>query len=168
MTGDNLRHLRKDRLGMTQAEFARALEVSPVTVNRWENVDPRYEPSAKEVRLMEALAEIISNNDNATARKELRDVLLVTSVAGLVAKAAVGRVLSVGTIALLAATPGLGWLGVIAGIGVGAALPFFTRMIAHREEGHSDEAKKTNSASSKISGGIENTERPFRVIKLRS
>jgi transcriptional regulator with XRE-family HTH domain len=118
-------------LNMTQAELARALEVSPVTLNRWENDDPRYKPSDKDVRLLEALQEIVDTHQSESWKRELRDVLRVSTVAGVVGKAAVERVLKVTTITLLAATPGLGWLGVIAGIGVGAALPFFERIRSH-------------------------------------
>jgi transcriptional regulator with XRE-family HTH domain len=112
--------------GMTQAELARALEVSPVTINRWENDDPRYKPSDKERRLLEALDELMDRLRGEAGRRELRDLLRVSTIAGVIGKAAIGRLLKESTITLLAATPGLGWLGLVADIGVGAALPFFS------------------------------------------
>jgi transcriptional regulator with XRE-family HTH domain len=127
MTGYFITQLRKKLSGITQAELARALEVSPVTINRWENNDPRYKPSDKESRLLEALDELSTSLQDESARRELRDLLRVSTVAGVIGKAAIERLLKLSTITLLAATPGLGWLGMVADIGVGAALPFFSK-----------------------------------------
>ena len=127
MTGYFITQLRKKLSGITQAELARALEISPVTINRWENNDPRYKPSDKESRLLEALDELSTSLQDESARQELRDLLRVSTVAGVIGKAAIERLLKLSTITLLAATPGLGWLGLVADIGVGAALPFFSK-----------------------------------------
>lgn len=127
MTGYFITQLRKKLSSITQAELARALEVSPVTINRWENNDPRYKPSDKESRLLEALDELSTSLQTDSARQELRDLLRVSTVAGVIGKAAIERLLKLSTITLLAATPGLGWLGLVADIGVGAALPFFSK-----------------------------------------
>lgn len=118
---------------MTQAELARALEISPVTLNRWENDDRRYRPSDKDIRLLEALEEVVDAIGSDSGMGEMRDVLRVSTVAGVVGKAAVERLLKVSTITLLAATPGLGWLGLMADVGVGAALPFPSRAGAHAQ-----------------------------------
>lgn len=118
--------LRKKLLGLTQAELARALEISPVTLNRWENGDPRYKPSDKETRLLEALDEL-ADMLGESERGQLHDLLRVSTVAGVIGKAAIERLLKEATITRLAATPGLGWLGLVANVGVGAALPFFSR-----------------------------------------
>jgi DNA-binding XRE family transcriptional regulator len=123
MTGQHLKQLRVQTLKMTQAELARALEVSPVTVNRWEADDPRYNPPLREKRLLEALDEIASSP--SVESEQLREVLRASTVAGVVAKMAIGHRLGPATVALLAATPGLGWLGLLCGVGVAAALPFF-------------------------------------------
>lgn len=147
MTGSFIKQLREQSLELTQAELARALEVSPVTVNRWENEDPRYKPSDKEARLLEALNELVSALKDEVARRELRDVLRVSTISGVIAKAAIGRLLKVGTITLLAATPGLGWFGAVAGIGVGAALPFFARLAGHRAEKSDSEPQKAKPAT---------------------
>jgi DNA-binding XRE family transcriptional regulator len=125
---------------MTQAEFARALEISAVTLNRWENEDPRYKPSEKDSRSLEAVAEIIETiRDKSRSKKnwqnqiaELRDALRISTVAGVIAKAAAGGILKATTVTLLMATPGLGWLGTVAGIGIGAALPFFARLQSNK------------------------------------
>jgi transcriptional regulator with XRE-family HTH domain len=127
MTGKFITQLRRKLLDITQAEMARALEVSPVTLNRWENDDPRYRPSAKETRLLEAMDELVGTIQSEGGRRELLDLLRVSTVAGVIGKAAMERLLKTTTITLLAATPGLGWLGLVADIGVGAALPFFSK-----------------------------------------
>jgi len=127
MTGQFITQLRGKLLAFTQAELARALEVSPVTINRWENDDPRYKPSDKETRLLEALDELADTIPTDTARRDLHDLLRVSTVAGVIAKAAIERLLKPATVTRLVATPGLGWLGLVADIGVGAALPFFSK-----------------------------------------
>ena len=127
MTGYFITQLRKKMPGMTQAELGRALEVSPVTINRWENDDPRYKPSDKERRLLEALEELANAIRSEPVRRELLDLLRVSTVAGIIGKAAIEGLLKESTVTLLAATPGLGWLGLVADIGVGAALPFFSK-----------------------------------------
>ena len=129
MTGDQIKKIR-DQLGLTQAEFAMALEISAVTVNRWENDDPRYKPSDKEVRLIEALMEILekTRNQGGTPLSEIRDALRVATVGGIVGAAATNQMLSLSTIGILAATRGLGWIGAIAGTGLAASLPFFKKL----------------------------------------
>jgi len=125
MTGYFISTLRKKLFDLTQAELARALEISPVTLNRWENGDPRYKPADKDTRLLEALDELadaLSENE----RRQLHDLLRVSTVAGVIGKAAIERLLKEPTITRLAATPGLGWLGLVANVGVGAALPFLS------------------------------------------
>ena len=129
MTGSIIKQFR-EKVGLTQAELARALEVSAVTVNRWENDDPRYKPSEKDIRLIEAATEILeamhARSDSAVA--EMRDALRVSSMAGLVGAGAVAGVIGSTSIGILAATPGLGWLGLISGVGIGITLPFFKKL----------------------------------------
>jgi transcriptional regulator with XRE-family HTH domain len=127
MNGKAILAIRESIEGFTQAEMARALEVSPVTLNRWENDDPRYRPAISQVRLLEALDELVRRLD-PEERLKLLDLLRVATVAGIIGKAAIARMLPNETINRLAATPGLGWIGMIAGVGVGAALPFFPRL----------------------------------------
>ncbi len=142
MTGAFIRRVRK-ALPMTQAEFARAFEISAVTLNRWEKEDPRYEPSEKDSRSLEALAEIIERIRSKSQNKkdcqnqitELRDAVRTSTVAGVIAKAAAEGALKVATVTVLMATPGLGWLGTVAGIGIGAALPFFARLQSNKLQG---------------------------------
>jgi len=131
MTGHFISVFRKKLLDLTQAELARALEISPVTLNRWENGDIRYKPSDKETRLLEALDGLADTLGEAE-RRQLHDLLRVSTVAGVIGKAAIERILNEATITRLAATPGLGWLGLVANVGVGAALPFFSK---HQPEG---------------------------------
>jgi transcriptional regulator with XRE-family HTH domain len=125
MIGYFISKLRGKLLGLTQAELAHALEISPVTLNRWENNDPRYKLSDKESRLLEALDEL-ADTLTETERRQLHDLLRVSTVAGVIGKAAIERLLKEPTIIRLAATPGLGWLGLVANIGVAAALPFLS------------------------------------------
>lgn len=125
MNGKSMMAIRERVGGLTQAEMARALEVSPVTLNRWENDDPRYKPPVAGIRLLEALDELARGLDPAR-KQELVDLLRVTTVAGVIARAAIDQILPIATINRLAATPGLGWLGMVAGVGMGAALPFFS------------------------------------------
>ena len=135
MTGSRILEIRK-KLGLTQAELARALEISSVTVNRWENNDPRYKPSDKDVRLLEALVEIMdkTSKDSEESIRELRDALRVSTVGGIVGAAALRQLLSTAAICALAATPGLGWIGTIAGIGIGASLPFIGNLFSKNQK----------------------------------
>lgn len=167
MTGLFIKQLREQRLELTQAELARALEVSPVTVNRWENEDPRYKPSDKEARLLEALDELVAALKDEVARRELRDVLRVSTIAGVIAKAAIGRHLSVATVTLLAVTPGLGWLGAVVGIGVGAALPFFARLAGHGAEKSAPAPQKAKPAGNPVQQANGAFGPQVRVMKLR-
>jgi len=107
--------------------MARALEINPITLNRWENDDPRYKTPVAQVRLLEALGEL-ARNLNADEKPALLDLLRVSTVAGVIARAAIEQILPIETLNRLAATPGLGWLGMVAGVGVGAALPFLPRL----------------------------------------
>ena len=133
MTGNFISKLRAKLLALTQAELARALEISPVTLNRWENNDPRYKPSDKESRLLEALDEL-ADTLTESERRQLHDLLRVSTVAGVIGKAAIERLLKEPTITRLAATPGLGWLGLVANIGVAAALPFLSTARSRSED----------------------------------
>jgi transcriptional regulator with XRE-family HTH domain len=132
MTGYFISTLRGKLLDLTQAELARALEISPVTLNRWENGDPRYKPADKDTRLLEALNEL-ADALTETERLQLHDLLRVSTVAGVIGKAAIERLLNEPTITRLATTPGLGWLGLVANVGVGSALPFLS--MARRQAG---------------------------------
>jgi DNA-binding transcriptional regulator YiaG len=132
MTGQQLLKLRKS-LDLTQAQFARALEVSPVTVNRWEKDDARYKISEKEKALLLALQEVASKVKGEELA-QMKNALLATSVAAVIGKAATIGLLPAASVAALLLVPGLGWLaaiavmGGIAGLGLsGAALPFFRR-----------------------------------------
>ncbi len=145
--------IREGIVGLTQAEMARALEVSPVTLNRWENDDPRYRPPAAQVRLLEALDELVRELD-AEEQLQLLDLLRVTSAAGIIAKAAIEGILPQETKNRLAATPGLAWIGMVAGVGVGASLPFFPRL-SNREENERNQSGSTRLRSKPKAQPIE-------------
>jgi transcriptional regulator with XRE-family HTH domain len=160
MTGQFIAALRKKLLGLTQAELARALEISPVTLNRWENEDPRYKPSDKETRLLEALDEL-ADSLSESERRQLHDLLRVSTVAGVIGKAAIERLLKEATITRLAATPGLGWLGLVANVGVGSALPFFSK--PRTEGGPPKSSKPAESVAKPVQKKRVSRGRPAQV-----
>ena len=115
-------------LGLTQAEFARALEVSPVTVNRWEKNDPRYKISEKEKGLLEALKKVVVEATTEEKTSEIKKALIATSVAAVVARAATIGLLPAAMVAGLMVIPGLGWMAALTGFGLASlALPFFQK-----------------------------------------
>jgi transcriptional regulator with XRE-family HTH domain len=129
MTGKELGKLRDEDLEFTQSDLARALNVSFATVNRWEN--ERKPIPVETARLLQCLQAVVAA---AKARKikfdlkELREAVLTTGVAGVVASAAsVGLIPAVLTAALAVTAP-FAWIGGIAGIGAAAALSFFKKI----------------------------------------
>jgi DNA-binding XRE family transcriptional regulator len=144
MTGDDLRMLRdKKHLYLSQAELARALNVSFATVNRWET--GRTPIPIETSRLLECFQDVLHSAKKRKAGfdiKDLREAALTTGVAGVVAGAASARLIAPALLGALALTAPFAWVGGIAGIGAAAALTFFNKVKAKKGNQHSEERSK--------------------------
>src|SRR3954462_10389175 len=119
MTGHDLRTLRKE-LGFSQTDFARALNVSFATLNRWETGSRGKEIPVETVRLLACLEEMVQNSKDAKSditSGDLREAITATGVLGAVATAATARLIARSTLALLVATSPFPWLAGVVGIG---------------------------------------------------
>jgi putative transcriptional regulator len=135
MTGDQLRELRKE-LGFSQVDFARALNVSFATLNRWETGIRGKEVPTETARLLACLREMLQNAKSAKAPispQELSEAITATGVIGAVATAAAAGMIGRASVALLVATGPFGWLAGVVGVGSAVALPFFQKIRALRE-----------------------------------
>jgi transcriptional regulator with XRE-family HTH domain len=130
MTGSEMRILR-ERLGITQAELARSLNKSIISINRWENTGALSELPDDVARLLDGLKAVADSAEKKPARltkREIREALLSQAgVIGVIVAAARAGLIPRVLLACIIATPGLGWIAIAAGIGAAAVLPFFQK-----------------------------------------
>lgn len=127
MEASELREVR-DKLGLTQQEMARALSVSFVTYNRWEN--EHREIPAETGRLLAAVRTLIASETkrkHAVTVHDVSEAVKAVGVQGVVSAAAVRKLVPASVIASLSLLPTFAWVGGILGmVGLGA-LSFFAK-----------------------------------------
>jgi transcriptional regulator with XRE-family HTH domain len=132
MDAKELRQVRT-KLNLTQQEMARALNISFVTYNRWEN-GHRAIPSdaAKLLDGLQGLMDTAVTHGNNLSLDDIREAIMAAGVVGVVSNAAVANMLPTSLIVSLAAVPRLAWLAGAVGIGVVGALAFFRKSLGGR------------------------------------
>ena len=127
MNANELQEIR-DWLDLTQQAMAKALNVSFVTYNRWEK-NHRAVPEDTS-KLLDTIRLLLTPDVQKKTRltlAEIREAVNRVGVQGVVATAAIRRLLPVSVIASLAVIPAYAWLAGAAGlVGLGA-LSFFTK-----------------------------------------
>lgn len=101
MRGSDIRELR-EKLGLTQEEFARLLGVNFVTVNRWENDKAVPKGNSKQVllRIKELVEE--AEKGKGITMQDLRSVVSEVTSGSLVGKLAGRGIIPTGALGMLA------------------------------------------------------------------
>ena len=131
MTAAELASLRK-RLGMSQKEMAQALNVSTITIVRWEKPEGRGIPP-ETARLLECLAGLLDKVSDAEPQitpDEIREALRATGILGVVTTGAMSGTIPQNQLMRLTAMPAFAWLGGVLGLTGAVALPFFVKLYA--------------------------------------
>lgn len=140
MTTEELRQLR-DELGLTQQEMAKSLNVSFVTYSRWEN--GHRDIPADTAKLLDGIRLLMTSDVRKKTKLTLADIteaVKSVGVQGVIATAAIRKMLPVTLVASLAIMPAYAWLAGAAGlVGLGA-LSFFKKS----KTSDSEEAIKTS------------------------
>lgn len=134
MTPTEIKKLCDDQgLNLSQADLAKALAVPAVTWYRYMKEEDGSKIPEEIKRLLRCLHEVVINHKASNlSMREIREALMNTGVAGVVARAAMAGVVPSPLVGLLASTAGFAWIGALGGavglIGAAAAIPFFQKL----------------------------------------
>ena len=85
MTADQVRYIR-DAFGMSQRDFAKALNVSPATAARWEttNADGYHAPAGLQDEVLRALHNVAKQMESDPAQRQMIAGLLGLGLGALI------------------------------------------------------------------------------------